>query len=467
MKRPLIILLALAIIAAIPAEASIFNKKKQRKRNDKARTEEVIIQTPAQPAETETAAPAAAAQSRIRRTERPGEINTELSPAEIDSLVACWNEALSEQAFQEYYSGFFSVEDTYIDPSNPAASIPDSVYIRRLQALASPVQLPYNDIVKSVILRYLNNKNGLVGRILSLSKYYFPIIEDELLREGLPIELRMLPVIESALAPTAISRAGAGGLWQFMPSTGKNYGLEVNTLVDERFAPLTSTRAACKYLRDLYSIYNDWTLAIAAYNCGPGNVNKALARAGKNCKTFWDVYYYLPSETRSYVPAFIAASYVCAYHKQHGIEVDPSPLPVATDTVTVNRIMHLEQVSSTIEVPIDMLRQLNPQYKMDIIPATNRSYALILPIQFISRYVENENEIMAKDSTYLKEFINPANIDKKRIETQVTTYTVKSGDTLGKIAARHHVTVKDLMRWNGLKSDRLRIGQKLKIEKKR
>ena len=459
-------LLGLCAATSDISAADIFGKKKQRKRNNKTATEEPAQTPPAETAPAPAHAVTATHQPRPVHTPRLGEITTELSPSEIDSLVALWSEALNEQAFDDFYRGFISVEDSAIDTSSPAASVPDSVYIRRLQALASPVQLPYNDVVKAAIVRYLNNKNGLVGRILSLSKYYFPLIEDELIREELPVELRMLPVIESALAPTAISRAGAGGLWQFMPSTGKYYGLEVNSLVDERFAPIPSTRAACKYLRDLYSIYNDWTLAIAAYNCGPGNVNKALARAGKDCKTFWDVYYYLPTETRSYVPAFVAASYVCAYHKQHGIEVDPSPLPVATDTVTINRIMHLEQVSSTIEVPIDMLRQLNPQYKMDIVPATNRPYALILPTQFVSRYVENENEIMAKDSTYLKEFINPANIDKKRIERQITTYTVKSGDTLGKIASRYHVTVKDIMRWNGLKSDRLRIGQKLKIEKR-
>lgn len=463
MKRLLTILLAACVVAAPALDISAAEKKKRKK---KVETEATATETPKQQTSGKPEDKPAAGRQQAPLTERLSEISGELTPAQIDSIVAVWNEALSEQAFHEYYSGFFSAEDTYIDHSNPAANIPDSVYIRRLRDLASPVQLPYNDAVKAVIVRYLSNKNNLVGRILALSKYYFPIIEDELLREGLPIELRMLPVIESALAPTAISRAGAGGLWQFMPSTGKYYGLEVNSLVDERFAPIPSTRAACKYLRDLYSIYNDWTLAIAAYNCGPGNVNKALARAGKDCKTFWDVYYYLPSETRSYVPAFVAASYVCAYHKQHGIEVNPSPLPVATDTVTVNRIMHLEQVSSTIDVPIDMLRQLNPQYKMDIVPATNRPYALILPTQFVSRYIENEPAIMAKDSTYLKEFINPDNIDKKRVERQTTTYTVKSGDTLGKIAARYHVTVKDLMRWNGLKNDRLRIGQKLKIEKR-
>ena len=393
------------------------------------------------------------------------QLNRELSPEEIDSLLAEWNRDLNERAFDNFYKNFISVDNC--EPEADIAAIPDSVFVQRLRALASPVQLPYNQVVKTSISRYLNTRYGLLNRILALSKYYFPIIEEELIKEGLPVELRIMPVIESALVPQAVSKRGAAGLWQFMPATGKSYGLEVNSLVDERCDPVTATRAACKYMRDLYNIYNDWILAIAAYNCGPGNVNKALARAGQNSKTFWDIYYYLPAETRGYVPAFIGASYACAYHKLHGIEVEPASLPVATDTITVNRIMHLEQVSSTIDVPLDMLRKLNPQYKLDIIPATNRPYALVLPLQFISRYVENESQIFAKDSTYLKEYINPANIDKKRLERPGYTYTVRSGDTLSGIANRNHVSVKELMRWNGLKNDRLRIGQKLRIEKAR
>ena len=472
MKRLATLLLIAALSASLgdaAAATSAIGKKKRKNR------EENTVGTAEQPAKEHKPASAVHAAAgadtksadEAKRTEALPVFEAELSPAQIDSLVAAWNIQLGERAFDDYYRNFVSFDDFAIPADTPAASIPDSVYMQRLQALASPVPLPYNPVVKTTIARYFNNPNGLVSRILALSKYFFPIIEDELLRENLPVELRVMPIIESALVPQAISKAGAAGLWQFMPSTGKLYGLEVNSLIDERLAPLEATRAACKYMRDLYNIYNDWTLAIAAYNCGPGNVNKAMARAGKENKTFWDIYNFLPTETRTYVPAFIAASYVCAYYKLHGVEVDASPLPIATDTVTVNRIMHLEQVASTIDIPIDMLRRLNPQYKMDIIPATNRSYALILPLQFVSRYVENEDEIFSKDSLYLKEYINPANLDKKKLERQVITYTVKKGDTLGKIASRNRVTVKELMRWNGLKNDKLRIGQKLKIEKKR
>ena len=279
------------------------------------------------------------------------------------------------------------------------------------------------------------------------------------------MELRALPIIESALSPVAVSPMGATGLWQFMPSTGKSYGLEINSLVDERRDPVLSTRAACRFLKDLYAIYGDWSLAIAAYNCGPGNVNKAIARAGGNGRTFWDIYDYLPRETRGYVPAFIGASYAYAYHSQHAIAPTPSPLPLATDTIRVARLLHLGQVASTIDVPIETLRQLNPQYKQDIIPATTKPYTLILPQRSVSAYIAREAEIHAKDSMYLKEYLNPANLDKKRQERTGTVYTVKKGDTLGGIARRYRVTTAQLMRWNKLKSaHKLRIGQKLRIE---
>jgi membrane-bound lytic murein transglycosylase D len=388
-------------------------------------------------------------------------LNLTLTPKCMDSLIASWNESQNARAFDKFFADYIAIDSL----SSSSASLPDSVYESRLRALASPVQLPYNPVVKRYIDRYTDTRYGTINRIMSLSQYYFPIIEEELLRAELPVELRAMPIIESALAATAVSPRGATGLWQFMPYTGKSYGLEVNSLVDERRDAVLSTRAACKYLRDLYKLYNDWTLAIAAYNCGPGNVNKALARAGAECKTFWDIYYYLPPETRGYVPAFIGASYAFAYHQSHNIEYEPSPLPLATDTITIRRIMHLGQVASTLDIPIEMLRKLNPQYKLDIIPATTKSYALTLPTQFVSQYIEKEKEIFSKDSVYLKEYINPANIDKKRLERGFT-YTVKNGDTLSGIANRYRVSVKSLMQWNGLRSaNRLRVGQKLRIEK--
>ena len=292
------------------------------------------------------------------------------------------------------------------------------------------------------------------------------IIEEELIKADLPVELRALPIIESALSTTATSPMGAVGLWQFMPATGKSYGLEINSFVDERRDPVQATRAACRYLKDLYSIYHDWTLAIAAYNCGPGNVNKALARAGGGT-TFWDIYEYLPRETRGYVPAFVGASYAYAYHQQHGIQSENPPMPLATDTIRVTRLLHLGQVASTLDIPIETLRTLNPQYKMDIIPATIKSYTLVLPQHYLCQYIASEEEIHRKDSTYLKEYINPANIEKKKLADATpayTTYTVKRGDTLGAIARRYRTTTAQIMKLNKLKNaNKLREGQRLRI----
>ena len=389
-------------------------------------------------------------------------LNLTLTPKCMDSLIASWNESQNARAFDKFFADYIAIDSL----SSSSASLPDSVYESRLRALASPVQLPYNPIVKRYIDRYTDTRYGTINRIMSLSQYYFPIIEEELLRAELPVELRAMPIIESALAATAVSPRGATGLWQFMPYTGKSYGLEVNSLVDERRDAVLSTRAACKYLRDLYKLYNDWTLAIAAYNCGPGNVNKALARAGAECKTFWDIYYFLPPETRGYVPAFIGATYAYNYHRQHGIEATPSPLPLATDTIHLNRIMHFEQVSSTIKTPIDVIRSLNPQYRLDIVPAVSKTYTLTLPRTDLSNYLVLQDTIMAKDTMYLAQYLKPTKADPSKQEFSIEsyTYTVKKGDVLGAIARREGVTVKQLMQWNNIKdASKLRIGQKLEI----
>lgn len=464
---PAILLTLTALVCPIDGtEASTLVKRKPTKRPAAAVSPSASAAAPATPSAMPSA-PASTPADVTSRTEEKTEpqfLSSELTPAQLDSLVACRHSELNRAAFELFYENFISPE-SFAEADE--AELPDSVYISRLRALASPVQLPYNNIVKNYILRYTGRGKVGTARILSLAQYYFPLIEEELILADVPVEFRVLPIIESGLNPVALSKRGASGLWQFMPSTGRMYGLEINSLVDERCDPVPATRAACRFLRTLYGIYNDWTLVLAAYNCGPGNVNKAMARAGgEGKKTFWDIYEYLPAETRGYVPAFIGASYACAYHRLHGIEAEPSPLPVAVDTVTVSRIMHLEQVSSTLNVPIDVLRKLNPQYKEDIIPATTKRYSLVLPQQFATEYIAHEQEIMAKDSLYLKEYINPVNIENKRLEQSIT-YIVKSGDTLSGIAHRHRVTVREIMKWNNLRSDRLRIGQRLRIERAR
>ncbi len=386
----------------------------------------------------------------------------EFNPAQIDSLLEVWRVRESQDLYNIFFNQYILIEP---EENKGVKEHIDTIYKRRLLKLASPIELAYNSIVRGYINRYTDPRYRLMDYIIPRTEYYFPIIEEELHRAGLPVELRMLAVVESALTTTNVSHAGAAGLWQFMPFTGKQYGLEVNSLVDERYDPAKSTVAACRFLSDLYKIYNNWGLALAAYNCGPGNVNKAIARSGLKEGSYWDIYDYLPKETRGYVPAFIGASYAYAYHKEYDVKFVEQPLPLATDTITVNRILHFGQVAETIDLPIDVIRRLNPQYRRDIIPATTKSYSLRLPQRYVSAFIEHEEQIHAKDSTFLKQYINPSNLDKLRKTTSGrTVHTVRSGDTLSGIAVKYNTTVKKLLTINKLRSaDRLSLGQKIVV----
>lgn len=348
--------------------------------------------------------------------------------------------------------------------------LPDSVYKARLQALPCVVELPYNQIVKRFILRYVQRGQKQVARMKRMSEYYFPIFEEALDRYGLPYELELMPVIESALNPQAHSHMGAAGLWQFMPATGKRYGLEINSLVDERMDPIKSTEAACRFLKAMYDVFQDWNLVIAAYNCGSGNVSKAIHRAGGK-RDFWSIYPYLPRETRSYLPIFIAANYAMNYSAEHGICPAPLEKIMLTDTILTNRRLHLEQVSTKLEIPLDELRRLNPQYTRDILPG-GTTYALCLPSEKAGLFIEQQDSIYAHKADQL---INNrrAEIDMAKVTdisgayrvNGVTYYTIKNGDTLGGIAKKFRCSVKQLKAWNGLKNDNIRAGRKLKIYK--
>ncbi|MFR9620833.1 MAG: transglycosylase SLT domain-containing protein [Rikenellaceae bacterium] len=380
----------------------------------------------------------------------------------MDSLVSVWREDSALMQFNTLSNQYINVEPV----ADATSSQTDSIYRHRLLSLASPVELPYHSIIRDYISNYTSPRSSLMSNIMGRTQYFFPIIEDELIKHNLPIELRSMAVIESALSNTAVSPAGAAGLWQFMPSTGKSYKLEINSLVDERYDPVKSTVAACQFMLDLYSMFGDWTLAIAAYNCGPGNVNKAIARSGRSEGTFWDVYAYLPKETRGYVPAFIAANYSLAYHAQHNITPRGSTLPLTTDTLVIDKIMHLGQVAETLELPIELLRNLNPQYRRDIIPATTSSYVLRLPQEYIGQFIASEEAIDAKAEKYLKEYINPVNIEKLRTVAYNALHVVKSGETLSQIADKYRVSLRKLMADNNIKdAHKIRIGQKIKIIK--
>ena len=273
-------------------------------------------------------------------------------------------------------------------------------YIERLRRMPTVMEMGYNEIVQRFIDRYMARLRHSVSLMLGASNFYVPIFEEALEAYQVPLELKYLPVIESALNPRAVSRVGATGLWQFMMGTGKQYGLEINSLVDERRDPVRSSYAAARYLRDLYRIFGDWNLVIAAYNCGPGNINKAIHRSGGE-KDYWRLYPYLPAETRGYVPAFIAANYAMTYYCEHGICPMSTKLPLQTDTIMVDRDVHLEQIASVLDVDIEMLRSLNPQYRRDIVPGTSKPHAIRLPMADAVRFIDMQDSIYSYRATEL------------------------------------------------------------------
>ena len=273
-------------------------------------------------------------------------------------------------------------------------------YIERLRRMPTIMEMGYNEIVQRFIDRYMARLRHSVSYMLGAANFYVPIFEEALEAYQIPLELKYLPVIESALNPRAVSRVGATGLWQFMLGTGKQYGLEVNSLVDERRDPVRASYAAARYLRDLYRIFGDWNLVIAAYNCGPGNINKAIHRSGGE-KDYWRLYPHLPAETRGYVPAFIAANYAMTYYCEHGICPMSTKLPLQTDTVVVNRDVHLEQIASVLDLDIEMLRSLNPQYRYDIVPGATKNYAIRMPMADTGRFIDMQDSIYSYRATEL------------------------------------------------------------------
>lgn len=383
-----------------------------------------------------------------------------------DSLVVTPIDSIDTPIF---FDEALAVLDTTECSSDTLISdLPDSVYKVRLQALPFVIEVPYNEVVRRYIQRYIKHSPRQLASLQRKAEYYFPLFEDILGKHNLPYELCYLAVVESALNPQAHSHMGAAGLWQFMPSTGKIYGLEVNSLVDERMDPLRSTEAACRFLKSLYGIFNDWNLAIAAYNCGPGNVNKAIHRAGGK-RDFWSIYPFLPSETRAYLPLFIAAAYTMNYADVHGICPADLQITMKTDTIVTYERQHLQQVADNLNIPLSELRRLNPQYARDILPG-GKAYALCLPIEKAGSYIDQQDSIIAYRAKELIhnrrdeiELLQRTSVQGGYSVNGVTYYKIKEGDTLGGIAKKFHVSVKQLKAWNGLKSDIIRAGKTLKI----
>lgn len=370
----------------------------------------------------------------------------------IDSLLTNWQIVFSK------------TDNQCIEGANIVYS--DSTYIQRLYSLPTKMELSYNPVVNSYIEMYSKRRRDLVSYMLSLGNYYYPMFEEALDRHGLPLELKYLPVIESALNPIAVSRMGATGLWQFMLRTGQQYDLEINSLVDERRDPYKSTEAAARFLKDLYNIYGDWNLVIAAYNCGPGNVNKAIARSGGK-SDYWSIYYRLPRETRGYVPAFIAATYIMNYSNEHHICPQESSNDfMLLDTIHVTDQVHFKQISDILDIPIEDIRRYNPQFKSDIIPGNHKSYALVLPTKNLFAFINKSDEIKNHNKdlyfTHRKQTLTDQYAGTVTDGNVVNTfYKVKKGDTLGGIARRNRTSVGRLQSMNGMRSTKLSIGQRL------
>ena len=385
-----------------------------------------------------------------------------------DAIVYPYSfETDTEALRNNWYLKNFAVLDTDVQLKNDVPTSKED-YIERLQALPTIIEMPYNDVVRSYINMYTGKRRGLVEQMLGLSIYYMPFFEQALEKEGMPLELKYLPVIESALNPDAVSPAGAAGLWQFMIGTAKDMGLTVNSLVDERRDPIRSSEAAARYLKQLYKAYGDWSLAIASYNCGPGSVNRALRRAGGGKKDFWDIYYYLPSETRGYVPAFIAANYVMNYYEDHNIGKALSKRPVVTDTVMVKQDIYFEQISEVLGIPIEELKILNPQYRKNIIPGNTRPYALTLPSKQCYAYISSEDSIKNHKADVYRHRsevnISDASDGYTTVEKRVTkSHRVRSRETISQVARKYGVTTSQIKKWNGLRSNKLKKNQVLKI----
>lgn len=376
---------------------------------------------------------------------------------------------------------------TYLQPDNDCnyrdenKTYPKEVYIDRLSRLPNVMEMPYNDIVQQFIDRYTGRLRHSVSYMLGASNFYTPIFEEALEAYGLPLELKYLPVIESALNPMATSHAGAAGLWQFMVATGKQYGLEVNSLVDERRDPIKSSFAAARYLKDLYNIFGDWSLVIAAYNCGPENIKKAMHRAGGEAD-YWKIYPYLPRETRGYVPAFIAANYVMNYYCEHNICPMRTQLPANTDTIVVNRDVHLKQIAEVCGIELDELRTLNPQYRRDIVNGSSKPSIIRMPTTATNTFIANEDSIYkynsdvfftrrslvevdnsTSSSSVRKSSTKRRSSSSRRRRSRVKRVTIRPGDTLSEIAERNHTTVKKLRQLNGIRGNNIRAGKKIRV----
>lgn len=386
-------------------------------------------------------------------------------PKEELQLPATLDEQL-EKLLQRWYDGYTKRQGAPHSITNAnAPNIPDSIYIAMLERMPSAIRLSYNSVVREGIELYLFKRKTLLSSMLSLADLYFPEIEMELDRQGLPLELKYLTIVESSLNPSAFSPRGAAGLWQFMLPTARFYGLKINSLVDERLDPSKSTLAASKMFRELYRIYGDWWLAIAAYNCGAGNVNRAIKRSGKEAPSFWEIYSYLPRETRRYIPLFIGAYFAMYYHRTYGIEPRQIGHPLATEHYVANDRLSFSQIAELTGVSQEQIKTYNPQYRKGIVPGNIDPAPIRLPIQAVLKLDSLHAHNLLTSSEEIIDLERPESKTTRDRSTNGKRHKVRQGETLSTIARKYKTSVKNLRQWNGLKGDRLKIGQSLIVSR--
>lgn len=400
-------------------------------------------------------------ESEISAVLEGNETKMEYTAEVSDSLLHLW--------YRNSFNGDFydAVNEYNMDSVKFSSNVSDEEMARRLVAMNSFITLPFNENVKNYIILYSEKMPTKMGRVMGLSSYYFPIFEEVFNKYDLPVELKYMAVIESMLNPVATSRAGAKGIWQFMYNTARGYGLNINSFVDERLDVEKAIDAAARYLRDAYKIFGDWSLAISSYNCGAGNVSKAIRRAGGS-RDFWSIYPYLPRETRGYVPAFVGAMYAMTYWREYGIVPQNVGMPAQTDTFEIRHNLHFDQVNAIVGVPMEDLQNLNPQYVHSIIPGAEQTYVLKLPYTWTNAFLDADRDSMYRykaDSLLNQKVLKDGGSSSSKGSTSGNriTYKVKSGDYLGKIASRYHVTINQIKNWNHLRSNNLRVGQILYI----
>lgn len=382
--------------------------------------------------------------------------------AKIDNL---W---IKELTSSELYDEMYNAIENFDSEQSVEFELSTDLLKNRLRLLdeKSVFNIEYNPALENTIKAYLKNRKRTYERLMALSEYYFPLFEEKLAKYNIPLELKYLAIVESALNPRAVSRMGAGGLWQFMLPTGKAFNLNVDSYIDERYDPIKATEAACQYLSSLHRMYGDWDLALAAYNAGPGNVNKAIRRSD-GMKNYWNIRKNLPRETQGYVPAFVATMYVFEYHKEHNIAPQKATVKrIETDTIHLKRKMSFEQISDLVDVSVDEIRFMNPSYKLDIIPYSSEKPNYVrLPIDRVGLFVSNEEKIYAYVDFHenKKEKVLPFKEDAVASKSGTKYHTIRKGENLGSIARKYGVTVNNLKKWNNIAGSTIQAGKKLKI----